>query len=210
MGIIQQLLVSNHIDYEKWNNFQRKNSTKPVFTVIGKFFGLPYLFPHEVFEKSFIYYRNRPDLMKVDDRQVLNRYPDKLVCWNGQFGDLEGLRQKGWSVWNLLVIERAGKTKNTEIKILAQGDNQVICTFYKIAESPNDEVIYKHMEDIQENNESIMKEIRTSTFAIGLKINEDETLQSADMLIYGKVIIYRGNITCLEEKRYSNNQRPRS
>lgn len=59
-----------------------------------------------------------------------------------------------------------------------------------------------------------MDEIRRSTLDIGLKIKEDETLQSADMLIYGKVIIYRGNITCLEEKIYSritcttNNQLP--
>lgn len=48
-----------------------------------------------------------------------------------------------------------------------------------------------------------MDAIRESTLAIGLKIKEDETLQSADMLIYGKVIIYRGNITCLEDQRYS-------
>lgn len=134
--------------------------------------------------------------MKVENGQVQNRYEDKLVFRNGQFGDLEGLGQKGWSVLNLLVIERAEKTKNRKIKILAQGDNQVICTFY-------DKVIYKHIADIQQNNKSIMKEIRILTVAIGLMINEDETLQSADMLIYGKVIMYRGNIICLEEKIYS-------
>lgn len=59
------------------------------------------------------------------------------------------------------------------------------------------------MDEIQEDNRKIMEEIRRSTLEIGLNIKEDETLQSADMLIYGKVIIYRGNITCLEEKRYS-------
>lgn len=199
------ITIANHIDYEKWNNFQRKSSTTPVFKVIGQFFGLPNLFSrtHEFFENSLIYYRDRPDLMIVNDGKVQNRYPDKLVCWDGQLGGLEGLRQKGWSVLNLLVIERAGKTRNTEIKILAQGDNQVICTFYKIAENYNDKVIQEHIAEVQINNESIIEEIRRATLAIGLKINEDETLQSADMLIYGKVIIYRGNITCLEEKRYS-------
>lgn len=104
---------------------------------------------------------------------------------------------------NLLVIERAGRKRNTEIKILAQGDNQVICTFYKLSEPHSDEVIRQNIEEIQQDNERIMEEIRRSTLDIGLKIKEDETLQSTDMLIYGKVIIYRGNITCLEEKRYS-------
>lgn len=171
------ITIANHIDYEKWNNFQRKSSTTPVFKVIGQFFGLPNLFSrtHEFFEKSLIYYRDRPDLMVVKEGKVQNRYPDKLVCWEGQLGGLEGLRQKGWSVLNLLVIERAGKTRNTEIKILAQGDNQVICTFYKIAENYSDEVIQKHIAEVEINNESIIEEIRRATLAIGLKINEDET-----------------------------------
>lgn len=79
----------------------------------------------------------------------------------------------------------------------------MICTFYTLSETHSDEVICQHIEEIQEDNRKIMEEIRRSTLEIGLKIKEDETLQSADMLIYGKVIIYRGNITCLEEKRYS-------
>lgn len=153
---------------------------------------------HEFFEKSLVYYCDRPDLMKVVNNTVENREPTKIVCWNGQAGGLEGLRQKGWSVLNLLVIERAGRKRNTEIKILAQGDNQVICTFYKLSETHSDEVIRQNIEEIQQDNERIMEEIRRSTLDIGLKIKEDETLQSTDMLIYGKVIIYRGNITCLE------------
>lgn len=173
-----------------------------MFKVIGQFFGLPMLFArtHEFFEKSLIYYRDRPDHMHVVNNQVENRDPSKRVCWNRQAGGLEGLRQKGWSVLNLLVIVRAGRKHNTEIKLLAQGDNQVICTFYKLSETHSDEVIRKHIEEIQDDNRKIMEEIRASTLEIGLLIKEDETLQSADMLIYGKVIIYRGNITCLEEK----------
>lgn len=125
--------VANHLDYEKWNNHQRKEATNPVFVVMGKFFGLPKLFErtHEFFEKSLIYYKDRPDLMEIVDGHVQNK-PGQMICWNGQAGGLEGLRQKGWSVLNLLVIEREAKIRNTRIKILAQGDNQVICTQYKI------------------------------------------------------------------------------
>lgn len=110
-GDYETITIANHLDYQKWNNIQRKESTTPVFKVIGQFFGLPMLFArtHEFFEKSLVYYRDRPDLMKVVNNTVENRDPTKIVCWNGQAGGLVGLRQKGWSVLNLLVIERSGK-----------------------------------------------------------------------------------------------------
>jgi hypothetical protein len=44
---------------------------------------------------------------------------------------LEGLRQKGWKLISMLVIEREGQTRNAHLIILAQGDNQAITTFYK-------------------------------------------------------------------------------
>lgn len=201
----KSITVANHIDYEKWNNFQRYDSTAPVFKVLGQFFGLPNLFvrTHEFFEKSLVYYRDRPDLMTVRNGQVENRQDGVRVCWNGQLGGLEGLRQKGWSVLNLLVIERESRIRNTEIKVLAQGDNQVICSQYSINPSKNEKDLVDNIRAAMRNNDVIIEAIRTATAKIGLRINEDETLQAADMLIYGKTIVYRGNLTCLEEKRYS-------
>lgn len=201
----KHITFANHIDYEKWNNFQRYESTAPVFRVIGQFFGLPNLFvrTHEFFEKALVYYRDRPDLMKVVDNQVYNRDDKKRVSWNGQRGGLEGLRQKGWSVVNLLVIERESRIRNTEIKTLAQGDNQVICTQYVINPSKTEAELSNHILSAMQNNDVIISAIRNATARIGLRINEDETLQAADLLIYGKTIVFRGNLTCLEEKRYS-------
>lgn len=201
----KNITIANHIDYEKWNNFQRQESTEPVFRVMGQFFGLPNLFArtHEFFSKSLVYYRDRPDLMCVKDGEVINRNPNQRVCWNGQAGGFEGLRQKGWSVLNLLCIERESRIRNTEVKILAQGDNQVICCLYKLNPSTNESDMISQIHQVVQNNNVIMSAIRSSTLRIGLLINEDETLQATDMLIYGKVIIYRGNITSLDEKRYS-------
>lgn len=95
-----------------------------------QFLGYPNLITrtHEFFRESLIYYNGRSELMFVQEGVVHNRIPETPVCWNGQLGGLEGLRQKGWSITNLLVIRREGKVENTRISILAQGDNQVICT----------------------------------------------------------------------------------
>jgi mRNA capping enzyme len=200
-----ELTIANHIDYEKWNNFQRYASTAPVFTVIGKFHGYPNLFTrtHEFFEKSLIYYRDRPDLMTLNGNVVINKKDDERVCWNGQLGGLEGLRQKGWSVLNLLVIEKESHIRNTRVEVLAQGDNQVICTNYEINPSDTELDLEQNLKDAVANNAIIIERIRSSTAKIGLTINEDETLQSAGLLIYGKVVIVKGNIHVLTEKRFS-------
>ncbi|AJR28590.1 polymerase [Vesiculovirus radi] len=196
--------LANHIDYEKWNNHQRKESNEPVFRVMGQFLGYPNLISrtHEFFEKSLIYYNGRPDLMKVVGNSLENRTAVR-VCWNGQAGGLEGLRQKGWSILNLLVIQREAKIRNTSVKVLAQGDNQVICTQYKTRNHRSDLELKAALADIQSNNDAIMTAIERGTTKLGLVINQDETMQSADYLNYGKVPIFRGSIRGLEFKRWS-------
>ncbi|ACB47438.1 L polymerase protein [Cocal virus] len=200
----ESICIANHIDYEKWNNHQRKESNGPVFRVMGQFLGYPNLIErtHEFFEKSLIYYNGRPDLMQVSGNTLINR-SNQLVCWQGQAGGLEGLRQKGWSILNLLVIQREAKVRNTAVKVLAQGDNQVICTQYKTKKSRDDTELRSALKQMVSNNENIMQAIKEGTGKLGLVINDDETMQSADYLNYGKIPIFRGVIRGLETKRWS-------
>nr|QPP12221.1 polymerase [Vesicular stomatitis virus] len=196
--------LANHIDYEKWNNHQRKESNGPIFRVMGQFLGYPSLIErtHEFFEKSLIYYNGRPDLMTIRNSTLCNSTKNR-VCWNGQKGGLEGLRQKGWSIVNLLVIQREAKIRNTAVKVLAQGDNQVICTQYKTKKTRSELELRAVLHQMAGNNNKIMEEIKRGTEKLGLIINDDETMQSADYLNYGKIPIFRGVIRGLETKRWS-------
>ncbi|AEH58025.1 protein L [Berrimah virus] len=198
------ITIANNIDYEKWNNYQRIESNGPVFTVMGKFLGLPNLFTrtHEFFQKSLIYYNQRPDLMMVRGNECLNKSGVK-VCWEGQKGGLEGLRQKGWSILNYLMIERESRIRNTKVKILAQGDNQTISMCYKTESWQNEEELESHIENMVSNNNQIMSAIIQGTEKLGLKINLDETMTSADYINYGKVPIIEGTIKGLPTKRWS-------
>ncbi|WPV62778.1 MAG: RNA-dependent RNA polymerase [Wufeng bat tupavirus 2] len=199
-----QITISNHLDYSKWNNHQRLESNQYVFRVMGQFLGYPNLIlrTHEFFQKSLIYFVNRPDLMRVEGETLVNR-TDNMVCWNGQSGGLEGLRQKGWSILNLLLILRLGKQRNTEIKILAQGDNQVLNMHYKLPTHRTPDELETCIAEVVRNNNFIMSEVDKWAQRLGLIINRDETMQSADFLIYGKVPIYRGNVTIPESKRWA-------
>lgn len=202
--------ITNSIDYSKWNNHQRAEATDPVFRVMGQFFGFPNLFTrtHEIFQKSAIYYKDRPDLFKINPT-TLEFSPKKegmRICWEGQAGGLEGLRQKGWSILNYLCLERERKLRNTGVQILAQGDNQIIATSYKIPKHITKEKRLEKIEEIVGNNQVIMDFIKEGTRKLGLIINEDETMQSCDMMIYGKVMIISGMFRGLHEKRLSRIQ----
>ncbi len=56
---------TNHVDYEKWNNHLRYELTAPVFTVMGKFYGLPRLCErtHLSFRECLVYFAARVDLL---------------------------------------------------------------------------------------------------------------------------------------------------
>lgn len=58
-------------------------------------------------------------------------------------------------------------------------------------------------QNLVKNNDTIMDRIRKGTEKLGLIINEDETMKSSSMLIYGKVVIARGLFFSLTGKRVS-------
>ncbi|AHY85660.1 RNA-dependent RNA polymerase L [Almpiwar virus] len=208
------ITICNHLDYEKWNNNQRGKSNDPVFKVMGQFLGYPNLITrtHEVFEKSFIYFVNRPDMMVSNGTDIASK--DKLVCWKGQLGGLEGLRQKGWTITSMLMLLRLPKSSNTLVRTLAQGDNQIVVTTYRPKHSLNQMERNSIYLEIYRNNNNIMKEVRIGATRLGLHIKEEECMQSIGYLNYGKIIVLRGVIFPVITKRIcrinslSNDQLP--
>ncbi|UAU42858.1 polymerase [Sandjimba virus] len=199
----ESITIANHIDYSKWNNHQRMESNKYVFRVMGQFMGYPKLFErtHEFFQKSLIYYAGDKSLLTISEGKVVNS-TSLRACWDGQAGGLEGLRQKGWSLLNIILLERIARKRNTKIKLLAQGDNQVVCTSFKLT-SIRDDQRAKHIKEVLEQNRKIMEDIKIGTAGLGLIINQEETMVSTEYLNYGKVPVYRGNICGLKMKRWA-------
>lgn len=200
-----KIYIANSLDYDKWNNNQRYESNQHVFRVMGKFIGLPEIFAktHIFFQESLVYYCDRPDLMRVEDDQLVNLSDDYPVCWNGQKGGFEGLRQKGWSVCNYLILRRETMMRNTSTLILAQGDNQLIIPQYKPVNKIDLKSLKVEILNIWNNNKNLMDRIVKSTGALGLTINRDEVVTSSELLVYSKIPVYRGKVIGLETKRWS-------
>ena len=53
----------------------------------------------------------------------------------GRAGGFPSGGRVGWTVIGYLTIDRASRIRKSKIKVLAQGDNQVVCTLYKKKET---------------------------------------------------------------------------
>ncbi|DAZ87956.1 TPA_asm: L protein [Psilorhabdovirus 1] len=201
----EHISYAEHFDYEKWNNHQRYESTAPIFRVIDKAFGLSNVITrtHEIFQQSFIYFANKPEHMEVFDNQIRNKPMSPLVCWQGQAGGLEGLRQKGWSIVSLLMINRESKNRNPKVRTLAQGDNQVVCITYKLPKQQSKEDREQSLRELSLNKDFLLKSIHHGAAKLGLIIKPEESWSSFNYLIYGKFALVGGNLICSESKRYS-------
>lgn len=186
------ITYANHIDYTKWNNHQRDEAVGPVFSVLDKLYGLNNFFrlSHKIFQNCTVYYPERPEFFGKDSQ----------FYWKGQDGGFEGIRQKGWSLVGVLCLLRESKRRSTKVDLLAQGDNQVIFCQYSLPPLLEEEDLKSELQSIYKNNETIMSFIQVAAEKIGLVINQDETVQSANFSIYGKIPIYKGNILNLETK----------
>nr|WGC86354.1 MAG: polymerase [Bat tupavirus CX2] len=74
---------------------------------------------------------------------------------------------------------------------------------YRLPSHRSEEELDLCIAEVVRNNNYIMAEVDKWAQRLGLIINRDETMQSADFLIYGKVPIYRGNVTIPESKRWA-------
>lgn len=77
---------------------------------------------------------------------------------------------------------------------MAQGDNQVISTHFKLQKYRNEFELEANLRNTVRINEAIRSGIQRGTTKLLLTIDQSETMQSADFLCYGKVPVFRGVI----------------
>ncbi|AYW51543.1 L polymerase RdRp [Lasius neglectus virus 2] len=177
---MDQIIIS--LDFSKWNSNMRKNETLPLFNCFDDMFGFKSCFSrtHEMFESSAIYLLNGTYLPKVESPLRLRQ---DLGCWYGHLGGIEGLRQKGWTIWTVGLILLASENLNFSLALMGQGDNQILRLRFPINTS------YRESEDIMYQFLSNLNNILSK---IGPPLKLEETWASRNLYVYGKYIIYNG------------------
>jgi len=114
------------LDFEKWNGHMRREMTHGVFTAIGELFGLPDLYnvTYDLFHECYYYLADGSYVPKYDeDGSFIIEEPWSFTHHRG---GMEGLRQKGWTIYTVFELEVILSKYDCTYKIMGMGDNQLL------------------------------------------------------------------------------------
>ncbi|UNI74139.1 MAG: RNA-dependent RNA polymerase [brine shrimp arlivirus 8] len=183
-----------NLDFKSWNIYWTKEAVESIFLQIGCLFGMPNLitFTHEFFEMAMLFlssYANPPE------NWTGGEFHDGVQCdchlWFGHFGGLEGLRQKGWTLITVAMLEVVKLDTNIDSLITGQGDNQVIIFFihHPLGTSCSREQLEQFF---TEAIKAYIKSIADIALGMGQHLKVDETWVSSRIVEYGKDMLIDG------------------
>nr|UYL95597.1 MAG: RNA-dependent RNA polymerase [Yanbian Rhabd tick virus 2] len=165
------------LDFEKWNSHMREAETLELFTFFDDLYGLENVFTrsHEMFSKSQLYLADSSYRPKVDEEA--KALVEDEGCWSGHLGGIEGLRQKGWTIFTVALLRLVADEAGISVSLMGQGDNQVMkCTFPAAWST----------EQIQQVHQRFAQKLISTTQLIGPPLKASETWSSSNFFIYGK------------------------
>ncbi|ADE61677.1 polymerase protein [Cacao swollen shoot Togo A virus] len=194
-----------NMDFEKWNLNMRKEGTYYVFQELGRLFGLPTLYnkTYDIFRNSTIYLADGSynpkfdsDLQWVDDKSGKS--------YEGHIGGFEGLRQKGWTVFTVVLIAYVCDSLGISFRLMGQGDNQVLMvTIHSKNARLSGIDSQASINEISDKIKSLITRLQEVFDGVGLPLKPLETWVSDIYFSYGKMPIYKGVPLCSSLKRIS-------
>ncbi|UDL13998.1 MAG: RNA dependent RNA polymerase [Xiangshan rhabdo-like virus 4] len=185
-----------NIDFNKWNTNMRFVETSKIFKAMDNLLGYNKLIQrtHEMFTDSILYLADGticPDLMG-------SRLKPSPYVWRGHLGGIEGLRQKGWTLWTVIILKYIMQICNINAQLMGQGDNQVLICSYPASLS-TEEIISTHKKFLATLEDFISD--------LGPPLKREETWESTSLFMYGKFPIYKGCPQPLSMKKLSRYMR---
>lgn len=183
--------IVTNIDFEKWNSNMRSPETFQLFSDFDDLFGLTNVFSrsHEVFEECQFYLADG----SITPRWIGDRMIEGPGVWSNHLGGIEGMRQKGWTVFTVVLLKYVCEYNQVPFQLMGQGDNQVlICTYYP-----------KETISIARQHQIFLDHLNQFLSTIGPPIKLDESWSSSRFLTYGKFPILSGVPLSMSLKRLS-------
>ncbi|APG78823.1 RNA-dependent RNA polymerase [Wenling crustacean virus 10] len=182
--------VTYEVDFEKWNSYMREEETYRMFEFVDELYGFSRVLTrtHEMFSKSTLYLANGVYIPPVED----GRIKEGWGSWTGHLGGIEGLRQKGWTIFSLHVLKRVAKTCGVDFSIMGQGDNQVLRVKYPKSLG---------LMVAKEKHNLFVKTLEEILGQIGPPNKPSETWASSSCFSYGKFWVVNGVPLCMNLKR---------
>ncbi|DBA37175.1 TPA_asm: L [Primula alphacytorhabdovirus 2] len=185
-------VICMSLDFEKWNGHMRKEMTVGVFSAIGRLFGLADLFnaTYDIFEDSYYYLADGSYLPDISGGYL---HCEEPYSFTGHKGGMEGLRQKGWTIYTVCCLEVILSKYDCTYKIMGMGDNQVLqITVYSKKVDNFGIVTQDGLMEMRSVIERIFQDLVSSFTDAGLPLKPLETWMSEDLYLYGKVPLWKG------------------
>lgn len=114
------------VDFSSWCTNHCHELCAPIFQTFDRLFGLQgvYEFTHLFPMRSILVFQDRFCPPEQDPKTGDPR--EGARCYHGAEGWQEGLRQKGWTIITIMLINLVAERCNTSATLIGQGDNQVI------------------------------------------------------------------------------------
>ncbi|DBA36682.1 TPA_asm: L [Ipomoea betacytorhabdovirus 1] len=194
-----------NMDFEKWNLNMRKESTYGVFRQLGLLFGMENLYnrTYDMFENSLIYLADGSYVPKLNENlQVVESNED--YAYTGHIGGFEGLRQKGWTIFTVVIISYICKRLKIDWKLMGQGDNQVlVVTIYSRYARKYGLNSPQSVSDIEQQLRALMEMLIQEFGAVSLPLKPLETWTSDCFFSYGKTPLFKGLPCAMSLKKLS-------
>ncbi|UOS86040.1 RdRp [Hymenopteran rhabdo-related virus 23] len=190
----QYIKIVTNVDFNKWNTNMRDRETRPIFQAIDNLLGYQNVVSrtHEMFTNSTMYLADGTDCPEPTAHQ--NDLKASPYVWRGHLGGIEGLRQKGWTLWTVVILKYVMEVCNVRANLMGQGDNQVIICSYPVNLS---------VEEIRALHTKFMNTLENFISDLGPPLKREETWESTNLFMYGKYPIYKGCPQPLSLKKIS-------
>ncbi|DAF42373.1 TPA_asm: L [Pinus flexilis virus 1] len=183
-----------NIDFSKWNTNMRSELMTPLFAEMDKLFGLKNVISrtHSIFTESLVYSCSGKYMPHIEDDQIAE---DPPMCYRGHLGGMEGLRQKGWTIGTVCLIEFVARLENIKYNLMGQGDNQIIklkmperkWLDYEWEDKEKETEARRLTDGFVENLEKIFAEV-------GLPVKPKECWRSHRLFMYGKAMLLDNDV----------------
>lgn len=121
--------IVTNIDFEKWNSNMREPETMVIFSDFDDLFGIKGVFSrsNEVLSGCTSYLADGTITPKWENPMTMK---EGIGVWRGHLGGIAGMRQKGWTIFTVIILKYVCELNQTSCELLGQGDNQVLITKY--------------------------------------------------------------------------------
>lgn len=159
----------------------REEETMTIFSDFDDLFGLTKVFSrsHQVFNTCTFY------LADGSMTPSFNANGEMLIesgIWRDHLGGVEGMRQKGWTIFTVVILKILSDTLNVKSQLMGQGDNRVLINRYYPRPGMT----------IKDQHDNFMKQLEVFLSSIGPPLKVEESWTSSKFFTYGKVPIYQG------------------